>query len=330
MRRGAQELAPEALEAPGRFELIVATDMLDLPAFLALTRSRFAATPALLFMHENQFTYPRVKGTKFNSWFGQINYLSTLVADRVSFNSNYHKADFLGALRQLTTEPNNWLVNERIQAIENKSTVLPLGVELSGLDTFRDRVGKDAGEPPLVLWNHRWEFDKAPDMFVRTLVRLASEEIPFRIAVAGEPGPNPHPALRDLPEHFGSRVIHHGFARDREEYGKLLWKSKVVVSTTRHEFFGVGMIEALYCEAWPVAPNSFTYPELVPPELQSHCLFESESDFYRLLKKVLTDGAPTGDHLLRLAVERFDWKHAVGAWDDAIDSVLRGGAHTRP
>ncbi len=56
MRRGAQELAAMAGEVPGDFDYLVATDMLDLPAFLALTRPRFSATPILLYMHENQFT----------------------------------------------------------------------------------------------------------------------------------------------------------------------------------------------------------------------------------------------------------------------------------
>ncbi len=39
-------------------DLIVATDMVNLPAFLALTRDRFARVPVLLYLHENQLTYP--------------------------------------------------------------------------------------------------------------------------------------------------------------------------------------------------------------------------------------------------------------------------------
>ncbi|MGH2632279.1 MAG: tRNA-queuosine alpha-mannosyltransferase domain-containing protein, partial [Tepidiformaceae bacterium] len=56
MRRGAQELAAAAHELPGEFDFIVATDMLDVPAFLALTRPRFSGLPLMLYLHENQFT----------------------------------------------------------------------------------------------------------------------------------------------------------------------------------------------------------------------------------------------------------------------------------
>ena len=132
MRRGAQELARASRHLDGPFDLVVATDMLDLPTFLALTRPRFERVPVLYYLHENQFTYPRIRGTKLNSWFGQINYLSALAADSVAFNSEYHRKDFLAALRELTTQPNNWLLDDAIEEIEAKSAVLPMEFQKSG------------------------------------------------------------------------------------------------------------------------------------------------------------------------------------------------------
>ncbi|GIW16861.1 MAG: hypothetical protein KatS3mg064_0018 [Tepidiforma sp.] len=108
--------------------MVVATDMVDLAEFLALTRRRLGGTPAMVYFHENQVTYPRLRGTKFNSWFGQINYRSALAADAAAFNSEFHRADLLGAFRQLEREPNNWLTAEGIAAIAAKSLVLPVGV----------------------------------------------------------------------------------------------------------------------------------------------------------------------------------------------------------
>jgi hypothetical protein len=63
MRRGAQELARAAHDVAGPFDFLVASDMLDLPAFLALTRPRFDRVPVLAYFHENQMTYPRLRGT---------------------------------------------------------------------------------------------------------------------------------------------------------------------------------------------------------------------------------------------------------------------------
>lgn len=321
MRRGAQELAAAASNVTGPFEFLVATDMLDLPAFLALTRPRFSSLPVLLYMHENQFTYPRLRGTKLNSWFGQINYLSACAADAVVFNSEYHRTDFLAALRTLATQPNNWLVPEAIEALERKSFILPVGVELAWLDDHR--VEREAGEPPLILWNHRWEFDKAPDMFARVVERLAADGVAFGLALAGDPGPNPHPALVELGRALAERVIHSGYVASPGDYARLLWRSDIVASTTRHEFFGVGMVEALYAGCLPVAPHRYNYPALVPRELHNACLFDSEAEFQSKLRALVAEPLhPTSS--LRQSASRFAWSNVAPLWDGALNRLACG------
>jgi glycosyltransferase involved in cell wall biosynthesis len=324
MRRSAQELAPRARQVPGDFDLLLVTDMLDLPAFLALTRPRFARTPVLCYFHENQFTYPRLRGTKFNSWFGQLNYLSACAADAVAFNSAFHREDFFHALRTLAATPNGWLVPGLIDEAEARSSVLPVGVELAWLDEHRMHPRHEL--PPLILWNHRWEFDKAPGMFARAIRQLAAEGLDFRLALAGDPGPNPDPDLAGLATEMGERVEHTGFVESPAAFARLLWESNVVVSTTRHEFFGVGMVEALYCECRPVAPRRYNYPDLVPPAWHESSLFDDEPGLLRLLRQAIT--APrTADGAGRASASRFDWATVAPVWDSAIESMAR--RHTR-
>lgn len=320
MRRGAQELAAAAKQTPGDFDFVVASDMLDLPAFLSLTRPRFSGLPVMAYFHENQFTYPRLRGTKFNSWFGQINYLTACTADVVAFNSAFHRDDFLGALRTLAGQPNNWLVESQIDAIEVKSCVLPVGVELAWLDDFQMEC--DARSIPMILWNHRWEFDKAPEAFVRAIESLADEGTPFRLALCGDPGQNPYPGLLSLKDRFADRIEQFGFARSREEYARLLWRSDVVVSTARHEFFGVGMVEALYCGCFPVVPARYNYPALVPETLHARCLYKTEAELVDQLRAAL--GAPRAELAgLHESGARFGWERVIGSWDTAL-SVLAG------
>lgn len=324
MRRGAQELATASRNIPGEFDFLIATDMLDLPTFLALTRPRFGNVPVMLYMHENQFTYPRLKGTKFNSWFGQMNYLSALAADVVAFNSEYHRRDFLGALRSLAAQPNNWLVEESIATIEAKSTVLPVGVELAWLDELCEE--RPAGQPPLLLWSHRWEFDKAPDVFVRVLEQLASEGLEFQMAVAGDPGLNPHPALTGLPRGpLGGRLRQFGRLEDHEAYGRLLWQSDFAISTTRHEFFGVAMVEAMAAGCIPIAPNRYNYPALVPEMMHSRCLWETETEFAQLLRKRLSEPVEVAEReAMRKSALYFGWPEVIEEWDAVFDWMTGG------
>ncbi len=326
MRRGAQELAARVGEVAGDFDFLIVSDMLDLPVFLALTRPRFERVPVMAYFHENQFTYPRIRGTKFNSWFGQLNYLTALAADVVSFNSEFHRQDFLGALRTLSAQPNNWLVAESIAVIEAKSSVLPVGVELEWVDALGPLEARSG--PPVVLWNHRWEFDKAPEMFERGLRTLADEGISFEVIIAGESGDNPSDAMQRLREHLGGRVRHFGYAESHEEYGRLLWQSDVAVSTTRHEFFGVGMVEAMYVGCAPCAPNRYNYPALVPTEHHDACLFDDEEAFVAKLRTLLL-GTPPDRAAFRESAARFGWASVASHWDGSLARLADGDFATK-
>ncbi|MGE3076315.1 MAG: DUF3524 domain-containing protein [Dehalococcoidia bacterium] len=320
MRRGAQELAPIARGLAEEFDFVIVSDMLDLPAFLALTRPRFESVPVLAYFHENQMTYPRLKGTKFNSWFGQINYLTALSADAVAFNSVFHRDDFLQALRSLLQQPNNWLTEDGVDAIEVKSSVLPVGVDLSWA---RGGERRETGAPRTILWNHRWEFDKAPELFHRTLHRLKANGVAFRLIVLGEPGDNPAEAITSLPEAFPAELIHFGYAESRADYERLLRQSDIVVSTTRHEFFGVGMVEAMAAGCVPCVPNRYNYPALVPDELHGRLLWENEAGFVAKLEALLTEPMPPREPLTASAV-RFDWPRVAPEWDAALNDLVAG------
>lgn len=320
MRQGAEELAGHLEQVPGCFDVVVASDMLDLATFLALTRRRLGGTPVMAYFHENQVTYPRLRGTKFNSWFGQINYRSALCADVVAFNSAFHREDFLGALRVLLREPNNWLSADGIAAIEEKSRVLPLGLEL-------DWIGQGERQetlPRTVIWNHRWEFDKAPELFDRVMRRLAEEGVPFELIIAGEPGDNPSPAMWRLREALGERVVHFGYAESRDAYAALLRRADIVVSTTRHEFFGIGMVEALAAGCIPCAPRRYAYPELLPGELH-WLLWRDEGELLALLRRLLTGPLPEREPL-RAAARRFTWERVGAAWQEAIEQLAAMGS----
>src|SRR5262245_41380765 len=83
---------------PLRYDLILATDMLDLATFLALTRDLTAGIPTAVYFHENQLTYPLPAGRARDLAFPWINYTSALAADVLLFNSDFHRRAFLEAL----------------------------------------------------------------------------------------------------------------------------------------------------------------------------------------------------------------------------------------
>jgi glycosyltransferase involved in cell wall biosynthesis len=332
MQGGAVTLAHKAHEAVAdgfRPDALFASDMVNLPAFLALTRDVFAETPVVLFFHENQLTYPIRPGTDRDYTYAYINYLSALAADHVVFNSQYHYDEFFDALPVLLRRFPDYTHLRTAQKLRDKSSVLHLGVDLEALDRNAPANAKLPG-PPVVLWNQRWEHDKNPEAFFRLMNRLDDVASPFRLILAGERFEHQPPEFERAFERYADRIIHYGYADDLSEYAKLLHRADIVVSTSRHEFFGVAMLEAIYCGCHPLLPRRLTYPELVPerlhrPLLHAPILYDDEDELFETLRRILTGQDRTLPRsVLREISEPLAWPSQAPRYDALLAEVADG------
>lgn len=92
-----------------------------------------------------------------------------------------------------------------------------------------------------VIWPHRWEFDKGPEDFFKILYRLKEENIPFRLSILGERFKDVPQVFHDAKLDFQSEIVNYGFIDNKDDYYKVLKSGNVVVSTAKHEFFGVAL-----------------------------------------------------------------------------------------
>lgn len=311
-------------------DLILSTDLHDLTTFLALTRRHTAAIPVALFMHENQLTYPlpadptigpmrRQLGER-DRHYAFVNFTSMLAADRVFFNSHYHLDTFFAALPPFLRHYPEYNEMESVTPLRQKSSVLHVGVDLRRLEP---RPGiDDTAAPPLVLWNQRLEYDKNPEGFISVLVALAAEGIPFRVVLCGERFGKPGERWESGVTELGRRVIHNGYADD-DLYRRLLWESAVTVSTAGHEYFGISILEAIYCHTLPLLPARLSYPELLPEAFHADCLYHGRQDLVRRLRWALTDPTATREVAGRLAphVAKYDWSVIAPLYDDTFEAM---------
>lgn len=344
MQGGAVTLARKAMEywnAGFEPDLILATDMVNLPAFLALTRPHLSSTPVVLYFHENQLTYPLPDDESRDYTYGYINYLSCLAADRVVFNSRFHYAGFTDALPELLRLFPDYTHLETVQQIRDKSEVLHLGIDLDSLDDvrFSHRRPQQWGsrqEGPVVLWNQRWEYDKNPEQFFRVMNRLDDAGCSFRLILAGEHFEEQPYEFEEAWQRYGSRILHYGYAEDREQYSRLLHQADIVVSTALHEFFGIAIMEAVYCGCHPVLPNRLTYPELVPdnlhrPLLHAPVLYDDEEHLFQVLQALMEgEERPLPIEKLRQIPETLDWSVKSREYDDLFARVAEGGSGNAP
>jgi len=337
MHGAALELAEQAaarIAAGERPDLLLATSMTNLPAFLALTRRALAHVPIVLYMHENQLTYPPPPGSQRDLTYGMIQHLSMLAADRVCFNSTFHMQSWFAELPRLLKHFPDYTHLESVEATRARAEVLPVGCDLRRYDKYarewvnqetRRQVDKETRRQgnreigPLILWNQRWEYDKDPETMLSALYALADEGLPFRVALAGENFRVEPAEFSQGRNRLGDRLVHYGYAENEAEYARLLWDADVVLSTAIHEFFGVSVVEAIYCGCWPVLPNRLSYPELLPPAAHAACLYDDFTGLLTRLKTALRTPVPPE---LRTAVGRFDWSVQAPVYDALIAEVL--------
>ncbi len=322
MQGGAVTLAKRARDLGPRPDLILASDMLNLPAFLALTRDILADVPTALYCHENQLTYPFPPGEKRDLTYGMINWLSMLSADRVFFNSRYHLDDWFDALPNMLKHFPDYTHLHLIDDVRARASVLPVGCDLRRLDAVPRPERSD--RPPLILWNQRWEYDKDPQAFFRALHALDETGMDFRVAIAGRSYRQTAPEFEAARDRLGDKVVHFGYA-EAEAYQRLLRGADVVVSTAIHEFFGVSVVEAIYAGCFPVLPNRLSYPELIPKSYHSACLYDGFEDLLARLRWALTDlsDARAVAAELRPTVACFDWGAMAPAYDRELERVAR-------
>ncbi len=317
MRGGAVSLARLARAAGARPDLIVASDMLDLATFRALTADLFAGVPAAVYFHENQLTYPLPPGRQRDYSFAWVNYTTALAADAVIFNSDFHRRAFLAALPDLLGRYHDYRELQTVDAIAAKAHVLPPGVDLPRLEG----PPEPAGGPPAILWSSRWEYDKAPEAFFAGLEELARRGADFRLIVAGEHIDPGAPAFAAARERWAARTLHWGYAAGPAQYARLLRRADIVVSTAIQEFFGIGVVEAMGCGCAPILPRRLNYPDLIPPHLHAAHLYDDAAGMVDLLLAGL--GRAGGRDTWRALARPYDWA-ALAPRYDALLAELAG------
>lgn len=325
LQGGAIELAAQvegARRAGARPDALVITDMVNLPALLALARPWLDSIPTLFYAHENQLTYPPPPGESRDLTYGLINVLSMMCAQRIAFNSQHHLDEFFAELPRLLKHFPDYNHLEIIPQLQARSQVLPVGLDLARLDACRTPP-RPAGAPLRILWNQRWEYDKNPAEFFDALYALDAAGLPFELCVAGENFRQQPAEFEAARAQLGPRIVHWGYAESREAYARLLWESDLVISTAYHEFFGISILEAMYCGCYPLLPHRLSYPELLPPETHAAHLYRGFDDLAARLKQAAFEPDLVRQTRLSHLAARFDWRYLAPVYDAVVAEMIR-------
>jgi glycosyltransferase involved in cell wall biosynthesis len=101
------------------------------------------------------------------------------------------------------------------------------------------------------------------------------------------------------------------------------------VSTADHEFFGVGVLEAMAAGTFAILPHRLSYPELiagpeVSAEARERCLYSSYEQMVETIVWALENrqAAILLGKELACNAQRFDWGEVAPASDALFESIL--------
>ncbi len=333
MRHSALTLAENVREraaAGEAWDVIFCSDMLGLAEFRGLAPRGVSGLPAVAYFHENQLTYPKRDESERDYHFVFSNMLTAAAASAVWFNSAFHMESFLTALRDFLQRMPDSRPLETVESIRAKSSVHPPGIETL---PPRPKAGEAGGDRPHILWAARWEYDKDPQTFFQAMELLQAEGVDFEMSViGGSGGRQPMPVFERCRKLFGPHIVHWGYQASRHDYIRCLREADIAVSTSRHEFFGISMVEAAAAGAYPLLPNRLAYPEVfakAEDPARDSFLYEEDGDSEALARRLqdligrhhrgqLWEDVPNRG---RDAVAGYAWERVVPEMDGALEAA---------
>ncbi len=319
--RGAALYFLKKIENLSGYDLIFATDMLDVTDFKALAGPD--VPPVVLYFHENQLSYPLEPGEKRDLHLGFTNIISAHAAAAVWFNSKFHLNDFMTAARRLVRQMPDFRPGWVVDEIEAKAKVL-----YPGCCFPKDNGGAISAPlaPPLIIWNHRWEHDKNPAAFFGALDKLKQAGTAFSLAVLGERYDTVPEPFAWAGERFKEEIRAWGYVESRPAYESWLKKGTLVVSTAIQENFGISVMEAVRYGCFPLLPNRLSYPEIMPEEYGEQILYTSEDELFQKLHEGLARPSSLSEARLELSghAARFSWETMIKTYDTALEKFGRG------
>jgi glycosyltransferase involved in cell wall biosynthesis len=284
-----------------KIDAVFCSSFVDVATLRSLLPAPVNQLPFYTYFHENQFAYPVRKDDERDFHFGLTNLTTVLASDKVAFSTGYNMQTFLKGVEKILKVCPDMKLAGVMKKIEAKVSILNPGIDFSQIDNAAESKRKSP-RTPVIVWNHRWEHDKNPTYFFNTLFELDANALDFRLIVLGQ-------SFRRKPQIFSfaqdklqHKILHWGYVESRDEYARLLTMGDIVVSTAKHEFYGISVIEAVRAGCIPLLPKSLSYPELFPAQY----LYEN-GDLLNKLKSILEDSYKIDRDQSKVLTNRFSW-----------------------
>jgi len=316
--RGAALYFLKKIPSIESYDGLITSNMMSLSDFRSLLRPR--CPPSLVYFHESQITYPPAPGDTMDVHFGFTDMTTALTADRILFNSQTHFDAFFETLPKFLKMMPDFRPAWAVDEIRFRAGVLHPGCILPKIEKDVQTLKT---KPPLIIWNHRWEFDKNPKDFFLALDEMVKRGLDFNLALLGENFQNRPKEFKVARKRYGEKIVAYGHEPSRAVYESWLRRGTVVISTAWQENFGISMVEAISAGCIPLLPHRLSYPEIIPGVFHNDFLYRNQEELVEKLAHVLSGTFLSEEEMaeIRFEMGRFSWGRIIAEYDNELQKL---------
>ena len=93
--------------------------------------------------------------------------------------------------------------------------------------------------------------------------------------------------------------------------------------SSNQDFFGGSVVEAIYCNCYPIVPNRLAYPEHIPKAQRIHHIYNSKGEFYQILKSAISNLEHIRESKYSNFVARYDWSILAPQYDSIFQEMMK-------
>ena len=139
---------------------------------------------------------------------------------------------------------------------------------------------------------------------------MKKNKIKFSLVILGQRFIKIPKIFEEVKNKLKAEIMHMGYCDSFLGYKKWLCKADILPVTSNQDFFGISIVEAIYCNTIPLLPNRLSYPEILCKKDNPELFYNDDNELYSKLSELIIDykNLRNSTSKYRELVNRFDWK----------------------